>query len=619
MRRILQSKKKWILLLAAITLLPSCTEKESFFERGELALSEPEQRDYKGLDPLRGNDNESRYHFVQMDKTTYRSKIYTVRGSKTLTFRPRISGDTYVYFTIGQFKKTDDPGLTVTVTLGSDGNRKTIKEFSGQKRSLQFGRTLTLTGSSEISVEIKGNSQIFVSEPVYLKAGRRNPVFLIMADTLRADHLAVYGHQGKVSRNITVFSEDCVVFDRCFSTTTWTLPSHISLFTARNITNHGVYSKHLRLSGDIPVLTELLAEERYSMSFNEGTFVNYKYGFYRGFDRYTSRRWRAGNFSRRMFENTIRIMKMKGFNNLFNFLHTYQVHSPFRLHQGLPFSDSPEAAELTTGFSFPYKLAEHDRQFTYRPRSDRQRRGIITAYNSELEFFDHWFGYFISALKEMGMYENSMIIFMSDHGEEFFEHGAWGHGNNLYNETLRIPLLMKFPGNEHAGKRITQNCSILDVLPTVLDRLSIPVGFNIDGTSLLPLIRNPGKVKNDRDIESVLVHIGSREKLDQVPQMISVINGRYKLIYNFKYSDKMTGFYQEFPLPEYREYELYDLDTDFEENTDLSRKPELQKILNELKKKINRIKKDIFAGKVKGIPLKVTDKDMERLKALGYL
>ncbi|MCK4889001.1 MAG: sulfatase-like hydrolase/transferase, partial [Candidatus Aminicenantes bacterium] len=368
-----------------------------------------------------------------------------------------------------------------------------------------------------------------------------------------------------------------------------------------------------------PFLTEELSKDRLITSVNEGMFVKYKYGFFRGFDRYSSRKWRARNFSRKMFEHVAKMSELKGFNNVFSFLHTYQVHSRFRLHPGLEFSDSDDTKEHTIGFSFPYKLAEHDRQFTYRPRSEKQKSGIISSYNAELEFFDHWFGYFIDALKKSGMYENSMIIFLSDHGEEFFDHGTWGHGNNLYNETIRIPLLMKFPSGEYKGRRINQNCSIIDILPTILDYLDISYESDTDGISLLPLLKDPEGYGNDRDIESVLIHTGSKVKLSQVPQMISVINGKYKLIYNFKYSDKMNTFYTKFPLPDYKEYELYDLSNDFSEKNNLSGDPKFKKVLTDLKEKIRQIKRKVFAHKVKGIPLKVTDKDREKLKTLGYL
>ncbi len=610
---------KWLLPIVLLSLLISCSENSEVFERGKLELTESETKDYKGIEPLLGRNTQSRYHFAQREKTTFRSKYYKINGTKSIVFKPEIKGEATVYFTIGHFKRATDPDLKIRITLNSGNGDKLLREFSGFNSAVTFNQVVHLTASTSISVDLNGNAQIFMTEPIYLKTSNKNPVFLILADTLRADHLGTYGHTGNVSKNITDFSEDCAVFEKCFSTTSWTLPSHISLFTARNIYNHGVYSKELRLSEDIPMLTEELSEDRLITSVNEGMFVKYKYGFFRGFDRYSSRKWRAKNFSKKMFEHAAKISDLKGFNNIFSFLHTYQVHSPFRLHPGLEFSDSKHIKEHTTGFSFPYKLADHDRQFTYRPRSEKQRSGIISSYNAELEFFDHWFGYFIDALKRSGIYENSLIIFMSDHGEEFFDHGTWGHGNNLYNETIHVPLLIKFPSGEYKGKKITQNCSIIDVLPTILDYLDVSYEFTTDGISLLPLLKDSGNYKNNRDIESLLIHTGSKIKKAQVPQMISVINGKYKLIYNFKYSDNMNSFYSKFPLPDHKEYELYDLENDFSEKNDLYGDPELKNIISDLERKITRIKRKVFANKVKGVPLKVTDKDIEKLKTLGYL
>ncbi len=610
---------KLITLFIVFSIITSCGGKDKYFERGTLDLPGSENVDREGKRSLSGGDGQTIYNFVQREKTTFRSMSYKIDKSGSMVFEPEIRGDVTVYFTTGKLKKTDSNDLSVSIFLESGGDKKLLREFQLNKKAVTFDQKLTLTGSDRIIVDFNGNSQIFITEPVYLRSNNKSPVFLIIADTLRADHLGVYGHKGNISRNITRFSKDCAVFNNCFSTTTWTLPSHMSLFTSRNIFNHGVYTKKLRLSDKIPVLTELISRNRFASSLNEGMFVKYKYGFYRGFDTYTSKKWRSGVFSKKMFKHMAKFIGAEGFNNSFSFLHTYQVHSPFRLHPGLQYSDDNKTKEYTTDLSFPYRLAEHDRLFTYRPRSERRKKGIIAAYNSELEFFDHWFGYFIDALKRSGMYENSLIIFMSDHGEEFFENGAWGHGNNLYNETLHIPLMIKFPSGKYKGKRIVQNCSIMDVLPTVLDYLNISLEFETDGESLLPILNNPGNSNNDRYIESLLIHTGSKIKLSQVPQMISVIKGKFKLIYNLKYSKEMNDFYSGFPLPEYREYELYDLSKDFAEENDLSSDPGLKNILSDLKNRINLIKRKIFSGKIKGVPLKVTNKDLENLKALGYL
>ena len=123
--------------------------------------------------------------------------------------------------------------------------------------------------------------------------------------------------------------------------------------------------------------------------------------------------------------------------------------------------------------------------YIYKPLSKTMRENIINMYDADIEFLDHWFGYFIDELKKMGIYKKSIIIFLSDHGEEFYDHGGWDHGSSLYNEQIRVPLFIKFPESQYQNKRITNNVSLKDVFPTLLEFLKIKMEKKIEGKSFL--------------------------------------------------------------------------------------------------------------------------------------
>ena len=107
---------------------------------------------------------------------------------------------------------------------------------------------------------------------------------------------------------------------------------------------------------------------------------------------------------------------------------------------------------------------------------DDRRRADIAAflYDAEIMEFDRRFGEFISFLKRSGLYDRSMVILLADHGEEFFEHGSWAHGTDLFNSQIRVPLLVKFPNGRYAGRSFDAPVSLVDVMPTVLEYYAIP-------------------------------------------------------------------------------------------------------------------------------------------------
>jgi len=178
--------------------------------------------------------------------------------------------------------------------------------------------------------------------------------------------------------------------------------------------------------------------------------------------------------------------------------------------------------------------------------------------------FDHYFGKFIEFLKYEDLYDNSMIVLLADHGEEFFEHERWAHGSDLYNEQIRIPLIIKFPHQQFSGKRIDVNASLLDVLPTFMEFYDIKIPKDIRGRSLMPVIK--GRKKFNRPVVSSIFRF---KPFEMLPGKIAVIKDDLKLIYNEKYSKESYKYFINKPASIVSIMGLYDLRKDPEERENL--------------------------------------------------
>jgi arylsulfatase A-like enzyme len=203
-----------------------------------------------------------------------------------------------------------------------------------------------------------------------------------------------------------------------------------------------------------------------------------------------------------------------------------------------------------------------------------------------------------------------MIIFTSDHGEEFYEHHGWGHGHSLYDESLKVPLIIKFPESRFKGLKIYDIVALVDIFPTVLEETGIDFSsLDIDGQSLFPLIT--GKEKGDR---TLLADIASNVLASHVPQKIALNRGREKLILNKHYSPEDLRFFVS-PPPDLGPVELYDLVLDPGEKQSIAdQKPQLA---NQVIQEIDAIYR--AAKKRKTEKLEMDEELKKQLKALGYI
>ena len=306
-------------------------------------------------------------------------------------------------------------------------------------------------------------------------------IILISLDTVRADHLGVYGYDRPTSPAIDRFATSAVVFEDAVAQASATLASHASILTSRIPRHHGAsFSDRHALGAGVLTLAGLLQEAGYrTIAFTGGGQMDRRFGLDRGFQEYQETELNQ-NF-RETAGLGIEWLRANRGERVFLFLHTYEPHHPY-VARGLPGFESDYDGPLPPIISLEL-LKEIN--FGSREIDERDLRHIVNAYDTDLRSTDEGFRRLHRFLRRQGFLEDALIVLTSDHGEEFGEHGAVGwHGHTLYEEQLRIPLIVKLPGNAHAGTRVPSSVRSLDIAPTILDIAGLPIPETFQGVSL---------------------------------------------------------------------------------------------------------------------------------------
>lgn len=350
-------------------------------------------------------------------------------------------------------------------------------------------------------------------------------VILVSIDTLRRDHLSAYGYSRLTSPSVAEFRDDAVFFDQAIAQAPSTAPSHASLFTSLVPSRHGAsVSKKKAIRSDVKTMAEIMKEHGYqTASFNGGAQMNAVFGLGRGFDIYRS--FEGGDYTQERFKDRVSegiewLERNKG-NKFFLFLHSYDVHNPYspEVRYLDEFKDSDYAGEVKIPIDSTFLYSVNRRR---RVISEADRRFIVSAYDGEIRGVDDGIRELLTYLRRVGLYDNTIIVFTSDHGEEFNEHGWMGwHSHTLYDELLRVPLAIKFPKQHFAGSEVATQVRSIDVLPTLLDVLGIDSLPNFQGRSLTRLASGRG----DDDFPEYAV--SERESRGKLPT--SVRSAKWKL------------------------------------------------------------------------------------------
>ncbi len=439
-------------------------------------------------------------------------------------------------------------------------------------------------------------------------------IILISLDTLSAKHLSCYGYPRETSPNIDLLAKDSVLFLNTFAPSSWTLPSHLSLMTSLNTINHQVYYKNKKLDSSIITLADILRIKGYfNTAFTGGGFVSGIFGFNKGFDSYNVRgQIEAEDSASVLCQAALNWLDRNKDRNFFLFLHTYQIHSPFSSPP--PFNELfLEKNSNLKKFDFGDLRVNHESRF--KPLPDALRQNIISLYDGEIRYTDEeLIRPLVDKLKELNLYDRTMIILTSDHGEEFYEHNAWAHNHCVYNEVIKVPLIIKFFNSEYRGKRIKKFARLIDVMPTILDELNIDFSdYFFDGESLIDIIKGNGKNKA-KDEWIFISDMASNIENNHIPHKVAINQGRYKLIINKKYSFSDLSYFL-YPPPQLPQIEVYDLEKDPDEQINIAlKRPDLaRRLSNFMKVHYKQSRKD---GPKE---TKISDDIRKQLKALGYI
>ncbi len=344
---------------------------------------------------------------------------------------------------------------------------------------------------------------------------RPNVVF-ILVDALRADRLGVYGNRARLTPTMDSLAATGVVFDHCESAAPWTLPSVATIFTSYYPGVHkaksyqtvqkmedGLSARQSVLSDDFQTLAEALHEAGYETAgFCGNKFIRAPYGFAQGFD----------HFDTTFAENTVAGAKINAaaikwidsrpepHKPMFLYLHYMDVHGPYDAAPKFLDPLVKRVEEMKDKHMLtPAELHRMNAYLRKPPAktSDPQRYNRLKAYREYWEArydagvaeADFYLGQMFGALKKRGLLDNTLIVLLADHGEALCEHGLWEHGYSLYQTDLHVPLVLHWKGVLPAGMHVRRLCSLIDVMPTLLEQLRIQPGDpQIQGHSLVPYI-----------------------------------------------------------------------------------------------------------------------------------
>ncbi len=434
-------------------------------------------------------------------------------------------------------------------------------------------------------------------------------VLLISIDSLRADHLGCYGYGRETTPEIDRLAGEGTVFLNHISTTSWTLPAHISLFTGMEISAHGVSTDGFSLHPAVPALAEVLKEAGYrTAAFCTSPYMNPAFGFDRGFEVYHNTDFEREDFvdtilpseeerdrvhrettSPRIAELAEEWLEENASEPFFLFLHFWDPHYDY---------DPPPPYDRL--FNPGYEGDIDGRNYIHNDRvhpgmDPEDLEQIIALYDGEIAFTDKHLGMVFNKLKELGVYDRTLIVVTSDHGQEFFEHGNKGHRLTLYEEVIRVPLVVRLPEGERKVDLIETPAGIIDIAPTILDRLGIPAPASVQGISLLPLLAGEAPAE-----ERFLL-------AELAPALYALRGDGVKLLHNAA-ADQTVAL---------------DLVTDPAETHrgEITSGPLFDRLKKEFESRLRRNRElaEEIRGGAAGEEIRFQQREIERLRALGYL
>lgn len=345
-------------------------------------------------------------------------------------------------------------------------------------------------------------------DPSRLPMGYRDRnLVLVSFDALQAAHVGCLGYGRDVTPNLDAFAAEAFLFAEARSVSSWTVPASMTWFTGVYPSEHrmtnkfAVYAPPVQrlanlkdLSPGLATLAEVLRRHGYATGgFTGNAGVSGGFGYEQGFDVYFAEPGRFGGMDRSIPEALAWLRSLRG-RKFFLFLHGYDIHG-----QSTP-ADGYDYRFVDRGYDGRYTGSEAEQEAL---REQGLAEGRLSLRDSDVRFWravydekirrtDALFGRFLAEFDRLGLTDSTLFVLTSDHGTELYEHGRFDHGFTLYDELVRVPLILRLPG-QGAGKVIRDRVGSIDLMPTLLDLLAIhrddDVRSQLRGTSLVPALR----------------------------------------------------------------------------------------------------------------------------------
>lgn len=379
-------------------------------------------------------------------------------------------------------------------------------------------------------------------------------MLIIGVDTLRPDHLGCYGYDRQTSPNIDRLARDGAVFRNTVSQAPWTLPSFGTVFTSLYPSQHGAGTLKKKVRTSFPTLATILSEAGYRTgAVISASVLHRETGISRGFEYYAVPEGRAKRRGDEVTDVALQWIDGGDGSPFFLFAHYWDPHEPYE--PSAPYDtmfDPSYQGKIGNSFNPRALMLSAESQIRGMGASQSHGLGeddlnhIVSLYDGEIAFADEQIGRLLKGFEERGIKDNTLVILLSDHGEEFSEHGGFGHGHTMFSELINVALILTMPGSVPSGRIIDEQVRLLDVTPTVLDLLGLDSGFAFEGASLVPLAVGEGKVMaGPRALFPPPVAYS--EAIQSGPERKAVTAHPWKVIYELSSGDQMLFNLKEDP------------------------------------------------------------------------
>lgn len=472
---------------------------------------------------------------------------------------------------------------------------------------------LIIMGGATLYIGTRSTSKSPLVNPSGQAEGKPN-VILITMDTTRADHLSCYGYHKKTTPHIDNLVKESAIFQNAYATSPWTLSSHASIFTGMYPSRHDAHYNWqimkanwpTRLGKQYKTLAEVLVKHGYKTAGVIGGFwCKSAFGLAQGFQYYNEEfiyilndikhfvlfqtlnkflplkyvAIRHGLYGGRIASQINKIiftwLEKHYQSPFFLFINYYDPHHPYLPHdQFLSFSKKMKNYEIAA--------------------SERNKEYLMSHYDEEIVYLDYQMGRLFKKLKEFKIFDNTMIIITSDHGEFFGEHDFWYHSHELYEEVLHVPLIIKYPSFHSQNGVYSKRVSLVDIMPTILNFLKLPIPQDVQGIDLFE--------DNSRVIAEVYKHKYKKPRYGE--EFVRDLKALFLDNYKYIKDSKSRG-------------ELYDLNDDPQE---------LYNLIDKMPEKVKEMEAQLVEllpyseSQISvEVPVKLDKTTKENLRALGYI